>query len=507
MTTKTLLLAPASALVLAAVASAQVEVFTGPNPSPNGSTVVDFDAPLATLGPIASNDAFFTSAGISSVNVVGTWTAAADTLNAGGINVIGQSLAVQNGALTVVQAGDAIDQPDADAGFEITLAAPVNEIGWLFTDQNGMDFNVELFDGATSLGVFLRDHPGNAAPVIARASSASFDRVLITFPGTGGLGLDQISFGTGPGGPDPVPDDCLQTFFVGGNGGNQNNAVFFDLTTTESITFDSLRCYYNAPAGASVGIQVYTTPDTRTAKETDASQWTLVAQDNGLAVAQWDLTEINLDTPFTLPAGTVGMALVAVNAAHRYTTGDGTNETAMSADGKISFGNPAAMNNPFTVSTVFQPRVANIRLCPGSGGAPIGTAFCAANPNSTGMPGLCTATGSTAVADNNVILRVSQVPAGEFGIFVVALAAGGTTTVNDGLLCLTGPTGRYDQAGFIWQASPAGSASRAIDLTMVPTPNAFVNTNPGDTWFFQAWHRDVPSGNSNFTTGVEINFN
>ena len=113
-------------------------------------------------------------------------------------------------------------------------------------------------------------------------------------------------------------------------------------------------------------------------------------------------------------------------------------------------------------------------------------------------------------ADNNIRLRVDQVPALQFGIFVVSASAGSMTPVNQGILCLSGQTGRFSQGGQIWQADAMGSASLMIDLTMIPTPNAFVGTNAGDTWFFQAWHRDVPpmpgQAGSNFTTGVEITF-
>ena len=117
------------------------------------------------------------------------------------------------------------------------------------------------------------------------------------------------------------------------------------------------------------------------------------------------------------------------------------------------------------------------------------------------------------VANNDVTLQVSDVPAGQFGIFVVAAGAGANTPVNQGILCLSGPIGRYsDQmSGQIWQADGNGEASLAIDLQAVPTPNSLAATNPGDTWFFQAWHRDTPQvpgqPGSNFTAGLEITFN
>ena len=48
-----------------------------------------------------------------------------------------------------------------------------------------------------------------------------------------------------------------------------------------------------------------------------------------------------------------------------------------------------------------------------------------------------------------------------------------------------------------------------IDLGMLPQPSQFVAIQPGETWKFQAWHRDVNAAGptSNFTSGVEIDFN
>lgn len=136
---------------------------------------------------------------------------------------------------------------------------------------------------------------------------------------------------------------------------------------------------------------------------------------------------------------------------------------------------------------------------------PIGTNYCTANPNSTGVPGVISATGSVAVVDNDVTLHCADLPPGQFGIFVVAQATD-SVVVNDGVLCLGGPIGRYNLD--VFQIDGGGEASLAIDLTMIPTPSAFVAAAPGDTWYFQAWHRDgtpaMPS--SNFTDGLQIDF-
>ncbi|MEO1698890.1 MAG: hypothetical protein AAFU73_16455 [Planctomycetota bacterium] len=145
--------------------------------------------------------------------------------------------------------------------------------------------------------------------------------------------------------------------------------------------------------------------------------------------------------------------------------------------------------------------------CVGAPRPSIGTAFCVANFNSTGFGGRLSATGSTVAAANDVELAVERIPPGQFGLFLVAPGAAGALPVNSGVLCLTGPTGRLDQPGLVWQADVSGRASRALDLQRIPTPTALVATAPGDTWHFQAWYRDTLPGDSNLTAGVRIAFN
>ena len=138
----------------------------------------------------------------------------------------------------------------------------------------------------------------------------------------------------------------------------------------------------------------------------------------------------------------------------------------------------------------------------------LGSPFCAANPNSTGVPGEIHALGSALVANNDVELRVSSVPAGQFGIFVVSRTFGTPVPVGDGNLCLNGQIGRYQDLSQIWQADPMGEAGLVIDLQTIPQPMSIESVMPGETWSWQAWHRDAnPMGpTSNFTNGVSIPF-
>ncbi|MEL6430057.1 MAG: hypothetical protein AAFU73_23230 [Planctomycetota bacterium] len=175
----------------------------------------------------------------------------------------------------------------------------------------------------------------------------------------------------------------------------------------------------------------------------------------------------------------------------------------------VSVGAPGTIVISVDVATEFDS-INGFQLIPAGGGGPgvLGSPFCAANPNSTGVPGEIHALGSALVANNDVELRVSSVPAGQFGIFVVSRTFGTPVPVGDGNLCLNGQIGRYQDLSQIWQADPMGEAGLVIDLQTIPQPMSIETVMPGETWSWQAWHRDVnPMGpTSNFTNGVSIPF-
>ncbi len=140
---------------------------------------------------------------------------------------------------------------------------------------------------------------------------------------------------------------------------------------------------------------------------------------------------------------------------------------------------------------------------------PIGTSYCSQNVNSTGQIGTMSAFGLTSVGANDCTLTASNLPNQQFGIFVVSAMqgfvpmAGGSSNGN---ICLGGLVGRYDQTGQILGTGGTGSFSLTINLPTIPQGNNNVPTNAGDTWNFQAWHRDNVGLGSNFTDGLEINF-
>ncbi|MEM8713620.1 MAG: hypothetical protein AAGG01_21970, partial [Planctomycetota bacterium] len=141
----------------------------------------------------------------------------------------------------------------------------------------------------------------------------------------------------------------------------------------------------------------------------------------------------------------------------------------------------------------------------------VGTPYCQPNANSTGQASSIVAAGSIVAAANDVTLSVQDLPSGAACLFLVSDTQafipnpGG----SEGNLCLGGGIGRYAGPGQVMVSSASGSVSLTIDLTQVPTPFGPSMTDPGDTWNFQLWHRDVDGGSiptSNFSNARTITF-
>jgi len=130
-------------------------------------------------------------------------------------------------------------------------------------------------------------------------------------------------------------------------------------------------------------------------------------------------------------------------------------------------------------------------------------------PNSTGQSGVLTATGNNEVQANDVTLIAMALPLNSFGFFLTSRDQGNTYPVSnsDGRLCLGGLIGRYVGTGQIKNSGATGSFSLALDLMAMAHPFNTVVAQPGQTWHFQAWHRDVnPGQTSNFTDAVSVTF-
>ncbi|QDV05915.1 hypothetical protein Poly30_14180 [Planctomycetes bacterium Poly30] len=145
-----------------------------------------------------------------------------------------------------------------------------------------------------------------------------------------------------------------------------------------------------------------------------------------------------------------------------------------------------------------------------AGGGSVGSNYCTANANSTGVSARIGASGSNVAVTNDLTLEASDLPAFSFAFFITSQTQ--TFVMNPagsaGNLCVGGAVGRYVGPGQIQQAGTAGTISLGLDLAMTPQPNGFVSIAAGETWNFQAWYRDAVGGTptSNFTDGYSVLF-
>jgi len=137
----------------------------------------------------------------------------------------------------------------------------------------------------------------------------------------------------------------------------------------------------------------------------------------------------------------------------------------------------------------------------------VGTSYCSpAEPNSSGTGARIVAQGSNMVAQNDLTLVAYNLPTAKFGYFLVSATQGFTPFPggSQGTLCLGGQIGRY--ANQVQSSGSGGTFSLAIDLGALPVkpPHA---VQPGETWNFQVWCRDLnPGATSNFTDAVSVLF-
>ena len=143
----------------------------------------------------------------------------------------------------------------------------------------------------------------------------------------------------------------------------------------------------------------------------------------------------------------------------------------------------------------------------------VGTNLCTANANSTGSAASIGAIGSNNTITNNLTLQASGMPDGQFGIFLASRMGGFNVMQpmgSDGSICLDGTIARILDSGTA-VVSAGGAFETRVDLTMIPEPNPTgmpIAIQPGETWYFQAWFRDVNllGNTSNFTDSLEITF-
>jgi hypothetical protein len=124
--------------------------------------------------------------------------------------------------------------------------------------------------------------------------------------------------------------------------------------------------------------------------------------------------------------------------------------------------------------------------------------------NSTGGGGRLAWLGSTSVSGDDGVLEASQLPAGKAGIFLAgpyAKNGGLGTPFGDGLRCVQGPP--------LWRYPLSASGPDGVMTQGSVTELAKAAIAAGDTWLFQAWHRDDDSTcgtRTNLTAAIAVTF-
>ena len=137
----------------------------------------------------------------------------------------------------------------------------------------------------------------------------------------------------------------------------------------------------------------------------------------------------------------------------------------------------------------------------------IGTNYCVANPNSTGLPASIGAFGSEVIADNSVTLVTTDAAVNQFGYYLMSATQDFVQNFagSDGNLCLGGKIYRFDRPPFgkILFSGSDGVLTFSPDLTSLPQNVVFLI---GETWNFQSWFRDIVNNEftSNTSDGLAI---
>jgi hypothetical protein len=156
--------------------------------------------------------------------------------------------------------------------------------------------------------------------------------------------------------------------------------------------------------------------------------------------------------------------------------------------------------------SIVEAALDDVSLVPADPGG-LGQRSCSpAVPNSTGNPASLHATGSATVSDQDLQLATINLPHQQFGYYLCSQASAVVPNPGGsmGILCLGGQIGRFTAQ----VASTGNTGHLAIDVNIAQLPiGAGVAIQPGDSWIFQLWYRDIaPISTSNFSDVITIGF-
>ena len=296
---------------------------------------------------------------------------------------------------------------------------------------------------------------------------------------------------------------CVETPFAGTHSAP---VLYFDLTADKHFTASEVHMNLLAPSTTSVSYEIWWRPAGtfigNNFGNPTALGWVQVQAGGVAAAGPNAATEVPLTNPWHVPAGTFGVALIAIGTQHYFNI-DNTS-TQMGEGCNMGFAPGAADSAPWA-GIVGNTVVWNGRIC---AGPQIGTTYCSpANANSISLRGVITAYGSALAPRNNVTLVVKGVPPHQFGVFLNSQTMGFYPNAggSNGNLCLDGSIGRYAQCVLHTGTGLVGEACLSLDLTQTPTPSGWHSIATPERWHFQFWHRDL-GNTSNFSDAVWIQF-
>lgn len=341
---------------------------------------------------------------------------------------------------------------------------------------------------------------GAAAIALTTASAAAQSSTVVGFDGGAADGFGgNLLFEASGGNPGGNAHMLLSSFFpslrTGTPGGPSNAAFLGDYSQAGSVTFrldvkvDSLVSPFTGqPLVRPLGIALVDhDPQGATNPAGLFFELALLSSANQPNWTELSVTIDDTSQP-SLPAGWTGFGAEDPNTFEPILPAGVTFASVLASVDEVRI--TGAVPGFFFNNALFDMRIDNVAVELGGG---LGTPYCSANQNSTGGIGTTVATGSAAAANNDVTLGARGLPPGQFGIFAVSRDAG-QTPLNAGILCLGGTLGRYSAPGQIFQADAGGAADLSIDLMAIPQGGVTVPALAGETWRFQAWHRDIVGG-------------
>ncbi len=182
-----------------------------------------------------------------------------------------------------------------------------------------------------------------------------------------------------------------------------------------------------------------------------------------------------------------------------------TDPHLLPASPAIDAGNPASAPDPDGTRRDVGAATFDPFYCGAGCEGPQGALFCLSAPNSTGYVGRLSGIGTDVAASNLLILVGEDLPPGAVGYMLASRTSGFVPFFggSQGVLCLGGSILRFSNT--VFTSTPGGVVAFQPDLLNLPGGNSAIS---GDTWLFQAWHRDVVGGvvTSNTTSGLEMMF-